>query len=70
GATETPLLQAGLQDQRYGESIAKFVPPLGRRAEPAEMASVIAFLMSEAASYVHGAQIVIDGGIDAVMRPT
>lgn len=69
GATETPLLQAGLQDPRYGESIAKFVPPLGRRAEPAEMASVIAF-MSEAASYVHGAQIVIDGGIDAVMRPT
>ena len=33
-------------------------------------ASVIAFLMSPAASYVHGAQIVIDGGIDALMRPT
>lgn len=70
GATETPLLQAGLQDPRYGESISKFVPPLGRRAEPAEMAAVIAFLMSPAAGYVHGAQIVIDGGIDAVMRPT
>lgn len=70
GATETPLLQEGLNDPRFGESIAKFVPPLGRRAEPAEMASVIAFLMSPAASYVHGAQIVIDGGIDAVMRPT
>lgn len=70
GATETPLLQAGLQDPRYGESIAKFVPPMGRRAEPSEMASVIAFLMSPAASYVHGAQIVIDGGIDAAMRPT
>ena len=70
GATETPLLQAGLQDPRYGESIAKFVPPLGRRAEPAEMASVIAFLMSPGAAYVHGAQIVIDGGIDAMMRPT
>lgn len=70
GATETPLLQAGLKDPQYGESIAKFVPPLGRRAEPSEMASVIAFLMSDAASYVHGAQIVIDGGIDALMRPT
>ena len=70
GATETPLLQAGLQDPRYGESIAKFVPPLGRRAEPSEMASVIAFLMGAGASYVHGAQICIDGGIDAQMRPT
>ena len=70
GATETPLLQAGLKDPLYSESIAKFVPPLGRRADPSEMASVIAFLMSPAASYVHGAQIVIDGGIDALMRPT
>lgn len=70
GATETPLLQAGLQDPRYGESIAKFVPPLGRRAEPSEMASVIAFLMGSGASYVHGAQICIDGGIDAQMRPS
>ena len=70
GATETPLLQAGLEDPRFGVSIAKFVPPMGRRAEPSEMASVIAFLISPAASYVHGTQIVIDGGIDAVMRPT
>jgi NAD(P)-dependent dehydrogenase (short-subunit alcohol dehydrogenase family) len=70
GATETPLLQAGLKDPLYGEAIARFVPPLGRRAEPAEIAAVITFLMSPAASYVHGAQIVIDGGIDALMRPT
>ena len=70
GATETPLLQAGLRDPLYGESIAKFLPPLGRRADPSEIASVIAFLMSPAANYVHGAQIVIDGGIDALMRPT
>ena len=70
GATDTPLLQAGLQDPRYGESIAKFIPPMGRRAEPAEMASVVGFLMSDAASYVHGAQLCVDGGIDALMRPT
>lgn len=70
GATETPLLQAGLQDPRFGASIAKFVPPLGRRAEPSEIGSVVAFLISPAASYVHGAQLYVDGGIDATMRPT
>lgn len=70
GATETPLLQAGLQDPRFSDSIKNFVAPIARRAEPREMASVVAFLMSEAASFVHGAQFYVDGGIDAVTRPT
>jgi NAD(P)-dependent dehydrogenase (short-subunit alcohol dehydrogenase family) len=43
---------------------------MGRRADAAEIAAVVAFLMAPAASYVHGAQIVVDGGIDAAGRPT
>lgn len=70
GATQTPLLEAGLNDPRYAQAIRDFLPPLGRRAEPAEIAAVVAFLLSSQASYVHGAQIVIDGGIDATTRPT
>src|SRR4051812_20046685 len=36
--------------------------PLGRLAEPAEIAAVIAFLCSERASYVTGAAWSVDGG--------
>jgi 3-oxoacyl-[acyl-carrier protein] reductase len=36
--------------------------PVGRVAEPAELAAVVAFLCSERASYVTGATIPVDGG--------
>ncbi len=70
GATQTPLLEAGLNDPRYGQAIRDFIPPIGRRAAPEEIAAAVGFLLSAAASYVHGAQLVVDGGIDAVSRPT
>ncbi|MBS0467155.1 MAG: SDR family oxidoreductase [Proteobacteria bacterium] len=70
GAVETPLLQAGLQDARYAEAIKNFVAPIGRRADPAEIAASVAFLMSPQASFVHGAQLFVDGGMDAMVRPT
>jgi 3-oxoacyl-[acyl-carrier protein] reductase len=65
-ATDAWLGEGGLADQQgeREEVLAKVGAgrPLGRLAEPQEIAAVIAFLASERASYVTGAAWSADGG--------
>lgn len=61
GITDTPLSAASLGDpERRAWLLAKV--PLGRPAAPSEIASVVAFLSSDGASYMTGAYVPVDGG--------
>lgn len=40
--------------------------PLGRMADPAEIGSVVVFLLSPYSSYVTGSAVVVDGGLTAI----
>ncbi len=65
GATDTPLLRR-LQAERPDPEAFARAHPIGRYAEPAEIAAAAAFLLSDEASYVLGSALVADGGFTAV----
>ncbi len=60
GFVDTDMTRA-LPEARRAEIAGQV--PLGRYAEPEEIASVVAFLASEGAGYITGAVIPVDGGL-------
>jgi beta-ketoacyl ACP reductase len=60
GFVRTDMTQA-LSEQRRTEITGQI--PLGRQAEPEEVAAVVTWLASDAAGYITGAVIPVDGGL-------
>lgn len=66
GQHERTAAKRGLTPEQLYEEMAREVP-LGRVGDAAEVANVIAFLASSAASFVTGTSVNLDGGASAVL---
>lgn len=71
GPLASPMMEAFAATENTEGAVEWYIAntPLGRLGKPSEIAAVIAFLLSSAASYVTGAVLTCDGGLLATGRP-
>ncbi len=69
GATKTPIWKRGARASISAEQSAKVddlfssMVPLGRWAEPEDVAKAVLFLASEDSSYINAVELMVDGGL-------
>lgn len=67
GIIRTPMSETEFEVQPQMHAMVDLTP-LGRIGEPAEIASAVAFLCSEEASFITGCDLRVDGGVTAALR--
>jgi NAD(P)-dependent dehydrogenase (short-subunit alcohol dehydrogenase family) len=65
GAVRTPMMERGIAMRPEFETQALAAEPVGRMAKPEEIAEAVVWLCSEAASFVTGHAMAVDGGMVA-----
>lgn len=62
GGVDTPMMDGAMANEAFRQNAVRAVPA-GRFGRPEEQAETAAWLLSDAASYVTGASIMVDGGV-------
>ncbi|CAF3914461.1 unnamed protein product, partial [Adineta steineri] len=70
GVTETPLAKkvAGGSEEAWQATVKMFlnIIPMGRIAQPDEIAKPVVFLASDDSSYITGIELFVDGGVTQI----
>lgn len=65
GTTDTPMIRTeNVTEEMLAETAKQF--PLKRFAQPEEIANAIIFLLSDAASFITGTELTVDGGYSII----
>ncbi len=67
GVIDTPQGRQEAESHPFMEVLVQRTP-LGREGRPEELAAVVAFLLSDEASFLTGVDILVDGGVCAALR--
>ena len=65
GVIRTPMVERLLRDRPHAEARLRELEPVGRLGTPEEVAEAVVWLCSDAASFVTGHAMAVDGGIVA-----
>jgi len=66
GLVHTPATEFAYRDAQVAEARSRMVP-VGRVAEPLDLANVIVFLASDRAAYVNGQDVLVDGALSQTL---
>jgi NAD(P)-dependent dehydrogenase (short-subunit alcohol dehydrogenase family) len=69
GMIASPMTDRLLADAEIGPLVEAYPTAIGRLGRPDEIASLIAFLLSDASSLMVGSVVYADGGTDAMLHP-